>query len=170
MIRHALLLTIVGPDRAGLVESLAQHLSAVDANWEESSLARLAGQFAGIVLVTVDSNRSDELVASLRQLKGLQVAAHVIVPQRSGPPGTHLRLELTGADRPGIVREVSRVLAERGVNIDELQSSVASAPMSGEALFQAKMRLLAPPTCALADLRRALEGLAGELMIDLAQE
>ena len=138
--RTTLLLTAVGADRTGLVESLAQRIAAAGGNWEESRMARLAGSFAGIVLVSIDNARSDQLIASLRELDsaGLQVTARAVSAPSSQPSGTRARLTVTGGDRPGIVRDVSRVLAERGVNVEELESAMASAPMSGEPLFTAR--------------------------------
>lgn len=168
--RTTLLLTVVGPDRTGLVESLAQRIAAVDGNWEESRLGRLAGSFAGIVLVSIDSARTDQLVASLRELEGLHVTARRVDAPAARSPGTAVRLSVTGGDRPGIVRDVSRVLAERGVNVEELESSMASAPMSGEPMFAARARLLVPPHVELAALRTALEALGNELMVDLSAE
>lgn len=171
--RNTLVLTVLAPDRTGLVELLAQRIAAAGGNWEESRMARLAGQFAGILLVTCDAARSDELVAAMRTLQsaGLQVTVRA-TPMDAAPPapGTQIQLALTGADRAGIIRDVSRVLAERGVNVEELESEVSSAPMSGEPLFTARARLRVPPTLALADLRASLEKLAGELMVDLTAE
>lgn len=170
--RTTLLLTAIGADRTGLVESLAQRIATVGGNWEESRLARLAGQFAGIVLVTVDAERADQLIASLRELEsaGLQVTARTVKPPATTPSGERVRLQITGTDRPGIVRDVSRILAERGVNVEELESSVGSAPMSGEAMFVARARLLVPAALELSTLRAALEVLGNELMVDLASE
>jgi glycine cleavage system regulatory protein len=170
--RTTLLLTAVGADRTGLVESLAQRIAAVSGNWEESRLARLGGQFAGIVLVSVDSANVEQLLASLRDLdaSGLSVTSRMITPPASAPAGSRVRLTVTGGDRPGIVRDVSRILAERGVNVDELESSMGSAPMSGEALFVARARLLVPPGLELSSLRSSLEGLGDELMVDLATD
>ena len=170
--RTTLLLTAVGADRTGLVESLAQKIAAAGGNWEESRLARLGGQFAGIVLVTIDSGRSDQLVGALRELEagGLQVTARQVPAPATGPTGTKVRLTVTGGDRPGIVRDVSRILAERGVNVEELESSMGSAPMSGEALFVARARLLVPAGGDLHTLRTALESLGSELMVDLTAD
>ena len=169
--RTTLLLTAVGADRTGLVESLAQKIAAAGGNWEESRLARLGGQFAGIVLVTLEPARVDQFVGSLRELEGagLQVTARAIKPAAPSH-GTHVSLTVTGGDRPGIVRDVSRILAERGVNVEELESKMASAPMSGEPMFQAEARLLVPPGLDLHTLRTALEGLGSELMVDLTAE
>ena len=168
--RTTLLLTAIGPDRTGLVESLANRISAAGANWEESRLARLAGQFAGIVLVTIDAEHADALIASLRQLaaSGLQVTSHAVTPPETAPTGECVELHITGADRPGIVHDVARILAEHDINVDELESSIGSAPMSGEAMFEAHAVLLVPPTVSLPSLRNALEVLGNELMVDLA--
>lgn len=167
-----LLLTVVGTDRVGLVEALAKRVAAAGGNWESSRMARLAGQFAGIVLVTIDDARADALVAELRGLDsaGLQVLARTIKPPASTVGGERVQLELTGADRPGIVRDVSQILASRGINVEELESELASAPMSGEALFKASALLTVPPSVALSDLRSALEALGGELMVDLMKK
>jgi glycine cleavage system regulatory protein len=169
--RETLVLTVLGPDRTGLVEALSDRIAAAGGNWEASHLARLAGQFAGVVLVTVDRERVESLTIALRALdtRGLEV----IVRPTEAPPapaGARIRLELTGDDRPGIIRDVSRVLAERGVNVEELETRVTSAPMSGEPLFNATALLHVPPQLTLSDLRAGLEALAGELMVDLAPE
>jgi glycine cleavage system regulatory protein len=169
--RTTLLLTAVGADRTGLVESLAHKIAAAGGNWEESRLTRLGGQFAGIVLVTLDAARTDAFVASLRELEpGLAVTARPVKAAASTAHGTHVRLTVTGGDRAGIVRDVSRILSERGVNVEELESTMASAPMSGEPMFRAEARLLVPPHLELSTLRTALEGLGTELMVDLAAE
>jgi glycine cleavage system regulatory protein len=170
--RTTLLLTAVGPDRTGLVESLAQRIAAAGGNWEESRMGRLAGSFAGIVLVTIDHARSDQLIASLRELEaaGLQVTARSVEAPAKRATGTAVRLSVTGGDRPGIVRDVSRVLAERGVNVEELESSMASAPMSGEPMFVARARLLVPASVDLTSLRSSLEALGNELMVDLVAD
>lgn len=170
--RDTLVLTVIGPDRTGLVESLAAQIAAVGGNWEESRMSRLAGQFAGILLVTVDTARTDELVAGLRALDkaGLDVAVRPTTAPTRGPAGSRAQLVLTGQDRPGIVRDVSRVIAERGLNVEELESEVESAPMSGEHMFRARYLLHVPVGFDLADLRTRLEALAGELMVDLLVE
>jgi glycine cleavage system regulatory protein len=63
-----------------------------------------------------------------------------------------VRLELTGNDRPGIVRDLSGRLAARGVSIEELHTEVVSAAMSADPLFRVKASLAVPDTLADADL------------------
>lgn len=168
--RDLLVLTINGPDRTGLVEAIADQLAAAGGNWEESRMARLAGQFAGILLVSVDASRTDELVAAARRLEaqGLHVTARTTAAPAPAPAATRARIQVTANDRPGIVRDVSRVLAAGGANVEELETEVASAPMSGDPMFTARIRLLAPAGLPLATLRERLEALGGELMVDIA--
>src|ERR1700761_3680191 len=129
----SLILTVVGPDRPGLVRALSEAVAAGGGNWLESRMARLAGQFAGIVLVEAPE-------ALLDDLRGLESQGLRIVAQ-SGAAGAavataepRLVLEVVGNDRPGIVRDIARILAECGVNIEELTTGVASGSFSGEAL------------------------------------
>ena len=59
-------------------------------------------------------------------------------------PATRLSLALVGADRPGIVAEISGLLADRGVSVEELATSVTEAPMAGTPVFEAQAVLVAP--------------------------
>jgi glycine cleavage system regulatory protein len=78
-----------------------------------------------------------------------------------------LRLELTGADHPGIVSEVAGVLAEHSINIEEFSTESIIAPMSGEALFTARADLEVPPGVDQTELQHALERLAQDLVVQI---
>jgi glycine cleavage system regulatory protein len=165
-----LVLTVIGTDRAGLVEALAGPIADHGGNWDRSHMARLAGQFAGIVVVTIPDANTDALAATLAELTArgtldVRVALAGADDDRRG--GTDVMLHLIGQDRPGIVKEIANALAGRGVSIDELETSTGSAPMSGELLFEATATLHLPPTVSTDDLCAALEDLADELMVDV---
>lgn len=166
----SLILTILGPDRPGIVEALAAPIAAHGGNWLESRMARLAGQFAGILHVEVPDDRATALVEALRLLeqRGLRVA--VETGPRPAPTGQTrvLSVDLVGLDRPGIVREISHVLAERGVNIEDLTTDRSPAAMSGELLFHSRARVTVPPEVDAAELRARLERLAADLMVQVS--
>ena len=165
----SLVMTLIGADRPGLVESVAATVAEHGANWLESRMAHLAGQFAGILRVDVPDDRADNLIQALGQLdrQGLKV----IVQKEIGPemflPIASLRMELVGNDRPGIVREVSRVLAQRQVNVEDFQTECTSAPMSGEKLFRATAQLRLPAGLTRDQLQQDLEQIAQDLMVDI---
>jgi glycine cleavage system regulatory protein len=168
-VRTSLVLTVIGDDRPGIVERVADPILAAGGNWEESRMARLAGKFAGLLHVSIEEERADALAARLAALHADGLA--IVVERSAGREDgafRPLRLELVGQDHPGIVRDISRVLAGAHVNIEELETDITSAPMSGEALFRARALVGVPSTITLDQLRHRLEALAGELMVDLA--
>jgi len=164
-----LILTVIGDDRPGLVESLATVVAAHEASWLESSLAHLAGKFAGIVRVSVPEPAVAGLREALAALPGLRVSADEAGGSGNAGNGERrrLKLALVGHDRIGIVREVSQVLARHAVNVEEFSTHTASAPMSADLLFHASAELTAAPTLDALALIDDLERLSNDLMVDI---
>ena len=110
-----LVLTVIGRDRPGLVSAVSGPVEARGGSWQQSQMARLAGEFAGIVLVTVPEGAVAALEADLADLArdGLRVDV-----RRTDAPAeqsrTSVDLHLLGTDRPGIVAEISRTIAGHG--------------------------------------------------------
>lgn len=164
-----LVLTLIGPDRPGIVEALADPIAAHGGNWLESRMAHLAGQFAGILRVEVPDERAPALVDALGRLesRGLRLTVES-GPRPAAAPGRRtLLIDLVGLDRPGIVREIAHVLAERGVNIEELVTDRTTAPMTAELLFRSRARVDVPEQLDAAALRARLEKLAQDLMVQV---
>ena len=165
----SLVMTIIGADRPGLVDSVASLVAAHGGNWLESRMAHLGGHFAGILRVEAPAEREAELTAGLC---GLQSAGLTVVVHRGQPvpipTESLMALELVGQDRPGIVRQISHALASHGVNVESFASECVSAAMSGEVLFKAQITVKVPQTCDLAHLRRDLEKIAADLIVDIA--
>lgn len=163
----SLVLTVIGPDRPGIVDSLAETLSRFEASWLESRMSRMAGTFAGILRVEVAGDRAAALADALSEVgNGLRV-----VVEREGAdtpsPSQALRIRLVGNDRPGIVRKVSRVLAAREVNVEDLSTTREDAPMTGDVLFRATLDVRLPAGMGADELRRGLESLADDLMVEI---
>ena len=167
-----LVMTVLGEDRPGLVETLADAVALHGGNWHESRMAHLAGRFAGIVHVEVPKERKKALcdAVDLLEAAGLKVVVQEDSADKAGASSTadrNAELELVGHDRPGIVRELSRTLSERGVNVEELQTERTSAAMSGEPIFKASVKLLLPEGLDLEKLSEAVEEIAADLMVDV---
>jgi|DewCreStandDraft_4_1066084.scaffolds.fasta_scaffold00007_422 glycine cleavage system regulatory protein len=164
-----LVMTVLGRDRPGLVDSVAEAIARHGGNWLESRMARLGGQFAGILRVSVPVEQRAALERALADLaeQGLTVVVHAdeSLERPSGWRAGHL--EVVGQDRPGIVRQIAHALAEAGVNVEELKSECRSAAMSGEPIFQATFLVALPPRCPLDALRQSIEQIAEDLIVDI---
>ncbi len=164
-----LVLTFVGEDRPGLVNAISETVAAHHGTWLESRSVRLAGKFAGVVLVGVPDESLIPLESALAKLapSGLRVS---IDRGAAGDEklGRLVTLEIVGAERPGIVRDVTQALTRLGVNIEEFASSLEGEPFTGVQMFHATARLSVPEGLKLDDLRKAVERLAAEIMVDLS--
>ncbi len=165
----SLVMTVIGPDRPGLVQLVAACVADHGGNWLESRMCHLGGQFAGLLRVEVDAARRDALVKALQGLEtaGLRVIVHAEAGPALAGQGTTAWVELVGQDRPGILRSISAVLAAHGVNVEELASERESAPMGGGTLFKARAKVLVPAGVSQAKVRADLEKIAADLMVDL---
>ena len=165
-----LILTVAGADRPGLVAAVADVVDAHGGNWENSSLAELAGTFAGVIEVAVADDRAPELESALRGLQGqglLTLAVLTGTPDTATEDERLLEIQVLGNDRPGIVREVSGVLNSHALSIEELATETRDAAMAGGRLFEASVVAKVPSTVDLDALRADLERLASEIQVDI---
>lgn len=164
-----LIMTVLGSDRPGLVSSLADTVARHGGNWLESRMARLAGQFAGIVRIECPSAAVDGLLHELHTpgIPGLTVQAAREAIAEPAPRRT-LTVEVMGNDRPGIVRELTTIIAMAGGNVEELTTGLESAPMSGNPMFRARGVISIPQHAGTSALTTAIESLGGDLTVDIS--
>jgi methionyl-tRNA formyltransferase len=164
----SLVVTAIGADRPGLVRQLSERAQGFGANWAGSRMANIAGQFAGMVHFEVPAANSDALAAALQGLES--AGLRIVIAKTALPPAPAGRrmvtLELEGPDRPGIVRDLSRSLADRGVSIEELHTEIVDGTDAGHN-FRVKALLAVPAALANDELKRGLDALASEMVIDL---
>ena len=163
-----LVMTVLGNDRPGLVNSLADTVASHGGNWLESRMARLAGQFAGIVRIECPSETADALINELQTPGNSGLTILAVRQQAQEPlPRRTLAVEVVGNDRPGIVRELSAAVASSGGNIEELTTGLESAPMSGQPMFRAHGVISIPENAEPAALTAAIESLGNDLTVDI---
>jgi len=163
-----LVMTFIGRDRPGLVNTIASRIAAEGGAWLESKLARLGGEFAGIVRVESPSDKVAALTAALRELEAQGFRVTIEASQAvEETKRASMKLELLCLDRPGIVSEVTAAISSLGVNIEEFESGLVEAAFTGQPMFKATLRLQAPQTLVRDELSRRLEKLASEMIADI---
>ncbi len=121
------MLTLVGADRPGIVASVARAIYEAGGSLGEASMIRLGGNFTIMMMVSgngisAEMEREVSLVASNLGLRFHMDPVEGGLHRHIVP---NVQVRVTGADRSGIVADVTGVLAEAGFNILELESDVA---------------------------------------------
>ena len=163
-----LVLTVIGEDKPGLVESIAQAITDNSGNWLESSMSQLAGKFAGVLVVSVSTGRADLLIDALNALsKELKFVIERVNMESENTSPQVIELALVGNDRPGIISEISQVLTALSINFEQLTTECVSAPMSGNFLFKAIANVTLPKGLEIDALKEGLESLADDLVVEI---
>ena len=172
MKKQSFVMTLLGADRPGLVEKLASMVAEHGGNWLESRMARLGGQFAGILRIECDPARAGELMDALRELPDenlrIELAESGAPEAEETPKGQAcLAIDVVGNDRPGIVRRIAAAIAGAGANIEELDTCLESAPMAGHPLFHLTGSVSLAPEVDAGALVEAVEHLGDDLSVSV---
>ncbi len=160
----------MGPDRPGIVSLLSDRAQRYGANWAASRLANLAGEFAGMVHFEVPRENADALAAALRGLESSGLRVNIAKSDGAGVPAglRGVELELVGDDRVGIVSNLTRMLAARGISIENIHTEIVGGKTAGKPTFKVAAHLLVPAALSSEDLQRELGVLGNEMMVDIA--
>lgn len=166
-------LTMIGPDRPGIVKQLSGILTEHNANWLESKMANLAGEFAGILHATVDTAKYQPLLRDLNQLQTENL--QIIVKESEAVTSTKIayrqvELEVVGTDREGIVRDITAALGKFDINVEKLATEFSEAAMSSAPLFKATARLSVADQTDLNQVQDEIEKIAHDLITEIRQE
>ena len=166
--RRSLVFTFISNDKPGIVDLLSKTVAEHDGNWLESRMTKLAGKFAGIVQISIDAEKIDNLKESLKQLSAKEISILVddITEDTNQEAYEQIKLTIIGLDRPGIVREVAQALVEKRINVAQMHSLIESAPMTGEPLFKAEVKIQKPINLDIESLNDTLDIIGSNLDLD----
>ncbi|MBI5395837.1 MAG: glycine cleavage system protein R [Verrucomicrobia bacterium] len=166
-----LVLSAVGHDKPGIVETVSKFILQFGCNIEDSRMAVLGGEFALIVLVS----GAPEKIAALQDAEagfGEHTKLTIVTKTTSSPADRAAKgyrrysVHAVGLDHEGIVHQITRTLASLGVNIEALESTAASAPITGAPQFILDLKIEAPPSLDEKQLREKLNAACEAVNVD----
>ena len=164
-------LTLTGPDRIGFVEEVTRLLLARGGNVETSRMARLGGEFAILMLVSMPAKQFSSLDDDLESLaaRGYKVTTTPAEQTyaHAYPGWLPYRIEVQGADHEGIIHEIARFLSEQGISIEAVDSESTPAPTSGVPLFALMARVIVPPSLSDTGWKAGLEDIGDRMNLDI---
>jgi glycine cleavage system transcriptional repressor len=164
-----LVVAAAGPDQPGIVAEFTRVFLQRGCNLEDTSMTVLRGQFAMMLVVDAPSEITPSVLerelSDETALLGLVVSVWQIPDAPvSSPRGEPWTVSIYGADRPGIVHRISKALAERDVNIADLETRLVGPDK--EPIYSMILDVTIPPSASLDDLRAELNRVAGELGVE----
>ena len=165
-----IVITIFAEDRPGIVRELSDTVLANGGSWQESSLSRLSGQFAGIVNIAIATDQRGALQTALSGLQesGINVTSqNRIEVQAATSNQATVELMVEANDRQGIIEEISSALAAAQVNVEQMETLCESASMAGYDLFIAHLMVALPEGMNIQQLEDVLENVSDDLMVSI---
>ncbi len=165
-------LSAIGSDRPGIVAALAQVLYETGCNLEDSSMTRLKGNFAILLLVSLPEKANfDHLSQTIKKTAeklGLTLSIRELsASEASIQPGASLPYTLVvyGVDHPGIVYQVAQKLSALSINITDLRTHMTQS--KGNPLYSMIMEIEISSQSAAGELKKEMESLARELRVEM---
>ena len=169
--RKNIVLTLAGQDRIGIVERITKEVLSSGGNIEGSRMARLGGEFAMLMLVSVPPGKLEDLMQDVRALREEGYAVTTRETGESDPAKfagwVPYRIEVSGADHEGIIHHITQRLAAHNINIETMDTETVKAPMSGTPLFVMTAIVLAPPEFTHRGLQDDLNAVGNDLNVDI---
>jgi glycine cleavage system transcriptional repressor len=162
-------ISAVGRDQPGIVAAVTGVLVEQGCNLEDTEMAVLRGHFAMMMLVAGHSSLSagdlEKALASTAANFDLLVAVRQVDITAVDPtPGSPWSVSVYGADRPGILHDVTAQLSEHGVNVTGVETRLVGHP--GRAVYVMLLDVTVPPTADGDAVAAALAELGGRLGVE----
>ena len=161
-----LIITAIGSDRTGIVSELSGIITTHGGNVEESRMSRLGSDFAIIMLVSVSTDWEESLGVALQSINDLTISTKHTQIQEIGD-NKNYQINLNGADNEGIVKVLSKYLAEKSINILEMETHITQAPISGTPLFNLNASVSIPNDIEEKVIQSDLSQIAQKLGVEI---
>ena len=161
-----LIISAFGADKPGIVSHLTGTITTHGGNIEESRMMKLGSDFTTMILVSVSAEWTESLTVALGGIQGLQISIQKTSPFSMDASIPQCEIHLTGADNEGLVHKVAERLAEKGINIEEMETGTENAPISGTILFTMAARV-SHPQLDIPRLENDMNELADKLAVEI---
>lgn len=158
------IVAISGPDRPDLTRALAVATHERGGNWLNSKFIRLAGRFAALIRVEVPAQQADAVREVFSALQDCQVDFHEVAVVREAAL-TRYVLSVDAEDRPGLVSDITHLLQERQVTIQDIDCHRMVVSGLGSSMFRGEFEVAVPGDVPIADVVADIEALGEQVKV-----
>lgn len=159
-----IMVTVSGSNQAELVKHLSEITHGLGGKWLNSKICHIDDNFAGLLKVEIQSENVKSLTA---KFKDLGIAVDVIeLAEELGNKNIHLELMIDAKDRAGLVSEITQVLSDNSIKVENMECNRLGLPDVGGVVFTSKFRLLVDKDFDKKALLECLAEVSSDLVID----
>ena len=159
--------TVVGPSSPGIIKALAQTTRDHGGEWLASRVVKLDGQLSALMKVCIEQ----ENVAPLRTALAQQfIEYHFFYSPAVNP--THERthsvdLEVDCKDREGLTRDISNIIYNLDLTVENLEFNRFPVSSFGEAVFSAKLTVGVPEGMSAKAVADEIEAIVDDMRVNV---
>ena len=164
-----IILSVIGPDKPGIVSDISEMIKNHAGNIDKSRMVKLGDYFTIMVLISINDDHLTNLNKKLKNYSNYQILIHELSTISDKDDDISHTIHLNGIDNEGLVYKITNELAKLDINIEELETNISNAPMSGISLFS----LVAKVSHTKLDyniLKEKMNNLASELDVNISIE
>jgi len=172
MSKH-LVITALGTDRPGIVNSLAKSIADHECNIEDSRMTVLGGEFAMMLMVSGNWNtiaKLQDAMPTLEEQLGMTIICKQTTSRQQGQKILPYVAEVIAIDHQGIVKNLANFFSRRQINIEDLSTTTYAAAHTGTPMFSVHMEIGIPATQSISALREAFTDFCDDLNLDAVLE
>ena len=166
-----IILSVIGPDKSGIVSDISKIIKNNLGNIEKSRMVRLGDFFTIMVLITINEDNIESLSKEFNNYSDYQISIHKLkdsLDNNDLDNNIHT-IHLNGLDNEGLVYKMTTELAKLDINIEELETNITNAPMSGLSLFSLEAKI-SHPQLNYDILKEKMDALASKLDVNIILE
>lgn len=168
--RNDIVFTLTGPDRVGIVDDVSAILLDLGGNVSSSRMARLGGEFAILMLVSLPAETVAGVEDAFKHMtaQGYKITTSPTEEQTAKATAQALyKIQVEGADHEGIIHDIAQGLSDSGINIESMETSIVPASVSGAPLFRMSALLSVPANVEETDWIEAVTTAGDQSGVDV---
>jgi glycine cleavage system transcriptional repressor len=168
-----LVITALGQDKPGIIQTLSKKVSESGCNIEDSRMSVLGGEFAVMLLVSGQWNTIAKLEDQLPELEKqleMTIVSRQTKPRNISTEAMPYAADVISIDNPGIVSQLAEFFSSKKINIKELETTRYAAAHTGTPMFSVHMEIEVPGNTKISGLREEFLDFCDNINLDAVLE
>ena len=166
MTTEKIIINAFGADKPGIVSNISGIIASFNGNIENSKMVRIETMFTIIMVVIIPKKNKQLLLEKFNNIKELNSSIHSVRSFKLPSNYKKYIFSLECADNEGIIHHFTKYLNQKKINIEEMNTSIINAPITGSILFSLKSIIYIPKDLNVNELKSKLNMLSEQYNVD----